>query len=197
MVEDKYSCYKDLAAAKKRGEDYDFECQSRVASGVAIIAPHGGNIEPWTDTIAKAIAGKDFSFYCFEALKKNGRCLHIKSHLFDEPTCEKLVAAHRYVVAIHGWGAKGERVCLGGRDIKLVTALRNGLAAKGIEVEDAKTPLSGAHPKNIANRGATGRGVQFELTMGFRRNAIVVKQFTAAVRAVLMYKGPDSIGIRT
>lgn len=185
MAEDKYTCFEDLAAAEKRGEDYDFESRPRNASGVVVIAPHGGKIEPWTDEIANAIAGKDFSFYCFRGLKKNGR-LHIKSHLFDEPTCEKLVAAHQHVISIHGWGAKGERVCLGGRDTELIAALRSSLAAEGIEIEKAEGPLTGTDPNNITNRGATGRGVQLELTMGFRRNASAVKKFTAAVRAVLL-----------
>ena len=91
MGHDKYTCFKDLAAAEKRGEDYDFESRRKDASSVVVIAPHGGKIEPWTDKIADAIAGKDFSFYCFKALKSDR--LHIKSHLFDEPTCENLVAA--------------------------------------------------------------------------------------------------------
>jgi phage replication-related protein YjqB (UPF0714/DUF867 family) len=184
MANDKYTCFQDLATAEKRGEDYDFESRPRDASGVVVIAPHGGKIEPWTDKIADAIAGKDFSFYCFKALKKNGR-LHIESHLFDEPTCTNLVAAHQHVVSIHGWGTKGERVCVGGRDTELIAALKNGLAAKGIEIENAEGPLTGTDPNNITNRGSTGRGVQFELTMGFRTNTAVVKKFTEAVRAVL------------
>ncbi|HXM80423.1 MAG TPA: poly-gamma-glutamate hydrolase family protein [Burkholderiales bacterium] len=184
MADDKYTRFGALAATEKRRKDYDFQSRRKVASGVVVIAPHGGTIEPRTDKIANAIAGRDFSFYCFKALKTDSG-LHIASHLFDEPTCEKLVAAHQHVVSIHGWGAKGERVCLGGLDSKLIAALKKGLAAKGIEVENAAGPLSGTDPSNIVNRGATGRGVQFELTMGFRRNAATVKKFTAAVRAVL------------
>lgn len=183
MANDKYTSFKDLHAAEKRGEDYDFESRPREASGVVVIALHGGKIEPWTEKIADAIAGKDFSFYCFKALK-NDR-LHIKSHLFDEPTCENLVAAHQHVVSIHGWGVKGERVCVGGRDTKLIAVLKDSLVANGIKVENAEGALAGTDPNNIANRGATGRGVQFELTMRFRTNPTAVKKFTAVVRAVL------------
>ena len=184
MADDKYTCFQDLAAAEKRGEDYDFESRLQDDSCVVVIAPHGGKIEPWTDKIADAIAGMDFSFYCFKALKKHGR-LHIKSHLFDEPTCVKLVVAHQCVVSIHGWGAKGQRVCVGGRDIELIAALKKGLAAKGVNIENAEGPLTGTDHANITNRGPTGRGVQFELTMSFRTNAVAVKKFTSAVRAVL------------
>ena len=184
MPEDKYTCFKDLAAAEERGEDFDFESRARDKCNVVVIAPHGGTIEPWTDKIADAIAGEDFSFYCFKALKKNSR-LHIKSHLFDEPTCEKLVAAHGHVVSIHGWRVEGERVCLGGLDGNLIAALKRGLAEKGIQVDDAQGSLKGIDPKNITNRGLTGRGVQFELSMGFRKNGAAVKKFAMAVRAVL------------
>lgn len=184
MVGDKYTCFRDLAAAEKRGEDYDFESRLIAESCVVVIAPHGGKIEPCTDKIAVTIAGEDFSFYCFKALKKNGR-LHIKSHLFDEPTCMKLVAEHPHVVSIHGWKAKGKRVCVGGRDTVLIAALKKSLAANGIEIENAEGDLTGINPFNITNRGPTGRGVQFELTMDFRTNAATVNEFTSAVRAVL------------
>jgi phage replication-related protein YjqB (UPF0714/DUF867 family) len=185
MADDKYTCFADLAAGEKRGEDYDFESRRREAANVVVIALHGGTIEPWTDKIANAIAREDFSFYCFKALKKNSR-LHIASHLFDEPTCVNLVATHQHVVSIHGWAEEGERVCVGGRDTDLIAALRTGLTANGVQVDDALGPLRGTDPNNITNRGASGRGVQFELTMGFRRNAAAVKKFTAAVRAVLL-----------
>jgi phage replication-related protein YjqB (UPF0714/DUF867 family) len=185
MADDKYTCFDDLAVGEKRGEDYDFESRSRETADVVVIAPHGGTIEPWTDKIADDIAGDDFSFYCFKALKKNSG-LHVASHLFDEPTCEKLVAAHQHVVSIHGWGAGGERLCIGGRDADLIAALKEGLFAEGIHAEDAVGRLKASDPNNITNRGASGRGVQFELTMAFRKNDAAVDKFTRAVRAVLL-----------
>lgn len=185
MADDKYKCFKDLAAAEKPGEDYEIESRLQNHSYTVVIAPHGGTIEPSTDKIADAIAGEDFSFYCFRALKKNSG-LHIKSPLFDEPNCENLVSAHQQVVSIHGWGEGGERLCIGGRDAELIAALKKELVAKGIQVEDAKDSLAGTDTKNITNRGATGCGVQFELTRGFRKNAVLVEKFTAAVRAVLL-----------
>src|SRR5688572_22846005 len=102
MREDKYTSFQELAATEKLGEDYDIQSRLSDGAGAVVIAPHGGTIEPWTDKIADAIAGDDFSFYCFRALKKNSR-LHIKSHLFDDPTCEELIAAHEHVLSIHGW----------------------------------------------------------------------------------------------
>jgi phage replication-related protein YjqB (UPF0714/DUF867 family) len=55
---------------------------------VAIIAPHGGKIEPGTSEIAAAIAGDDYSLYRFQGLRDRPREeLHITSAKFDEPTC--------------------------------------------------------------------------------------------------------------
>lgn len=193
MAHDKYTSFRDLEAAEVRGTDYDFESRPRQGAAVVVIAPHGGTIEPRTDKIADAIAGSDFSFYSFKALKPGSR-LHIKSHLFDEPTCEQLVAGHQHVVSIHGWGEDGERLCIGGRDLELIDALKATLTAKGIDVENAEGSLRGTDPMNIINRGMTGRGVQFELTMAFRTNAAAVKRFTAAVRSVLLAAQGQSKG---
>jgi len=44
MADDKYSSFDDLAAAERRGEDYDFESRRSDASRVVVIAPHGGTI---------------------------------------------------------------------------------------------------------------------------------------------------------
>ena len=185
MADDKYFCFADLTASERQGEDYELAWRASEGANVVVIAPHGGSIEPFTDKIADAIAGQDFSFYCFKALKR-GSNLHISSHLFDEPICVNLVAAHQHVVSIHGWAAEGERVCVGGRDTVLVAAFKEALAGTRIRVEEAGGALRGTDPNNITNRGATAGGVQFELSMDFRRNGAAVKKFTEAVKAVLL-----------
>jgi len=75
---------------------------------------------------------------------------------------------------------------VGGRDSILIIALKKGLASNGILGDDAEGGLRGCDPENIVNRGATDRGVQFELTMEFRTNAAATQSFGAAVRAVLL-----------
>lgn len=190
MGDDKYRCFADLATAEKHGEDFKIEPRPTLGSTAVIIAPHGGTIEPLTDEIAKAIAGDDFSVYCFRALKRNSG-LHITSHLFDEPCCVKLVEQHRYVVSIHGWGVLGERVCVGGLDKQLIEALQRELALREIKAEDASGHLIAAEPNNITNRGSSGRGVQFELTMDFRKNAATIEKFVAGVRKVLLDLRPE------
>jgi phage replication-related protein YjqB (UPF0714/DUF867 family) len=46
----------------------------------AVIAPHGGAIEPGTTEVAEAIAGDRFSFYTLEGVKTrdNKRLAHCK-----------------------------------------------------------------------------------------------------------------------
>jgi phage replication-related protein YjqB (UPF0714/DUF867 family) len=82
----------------------------RKRDGVAaLIAPHGGGIEPGTSEVADAIAATDFSFYAFEGIKADGnrRDLHITSRRFDEPRCVDLVKASPQVISIHGEDSNG------------------------------------------------------------------------------------------
>jgi phage replication-related protein YjqB (UPF0714/DUF867 family) len=152
---------------------------------VAVIAPHGGGIEPETDKIAEAIANAEFSLYCFKGLKASGNTrLHITGHNFDEPECLALLVKHQWVLAIHGCAESGERVLLGGLDNSLMTDLSEALAAAGIGAEMSGHEYAGEHPLNICNRGAPGVGAQFELSLPFRRGNRA-PLFVKAVHSVL------------
>ena len=84
------------------GVDFSIRVMPRETSA-AIIAPHGGMIEPGTSDIAAAIAGNDYGLYCFEGLRdRPHRDLHITSANFREPKCVELVAGCDLVVAVHG-----------------------------------------------------------------------------------------------
>jgi phage replication-related protein YjqB (UPF0714/DUF867 family) len=181
---DEYANFKALAVAERRGEDYSTESRRAEGSSVAIIAPHGGTIEPLTDSIADRIAGRDFSFYAFRGLKSGGR-LHITSTRFDDPQCVDLLSEHDRALSIHGWSESGERVCIGGRDGELVAELKAALLAAGIRVEDAVGGLRGIEPQNIVNRSRSTRGVQLELTMALRKNPERLEAFVRAVRRTL------------
>ncbi len=62
------------------------------SSGILVMAPHGGGIEPGTGDIADGVAGQHHSFYCFKGIKKQGnRALHITSNRFDEPLAMAMV----------------------------------------------------------------------------------------------------------
>ena len=87
---DRFQNYADLSAEMLRDDDYQIRAEDR-SSAVVIIAPHGGTIEPETSLIAEAIAGRDHSYYLFEALKAGAHGdFHITSHRFDEPQALEL-----------------------------------------------------------------------------------------------------------
>lgn len=185
MPPDKYRCYKELEVVETFDKDFTYTARPRDRTSVAVIAPHGGGIEPRTAEIAEAMAGSDFSFYCFKGLKKRGnRDLHITSHTFDEPTCLKLVANHKYIVAVHGCKEGGQRCLLGGLDAPLIRDLAKALNAAEIVAETQGHNYPGKDPNNICNRGATGAGVQFELSMPFRKGKHI-SAFVEVVRTVL------------
>ena len=114
MAHDTYSCFAELKKNEAQNKDYKISI-SDVGSGITIIAPHGGKIEPGTSDIARKIAKERFNCYCFEGVKKesNGR-LHITSHNFDEPTAEKIIGGSHTVVAIHACTGNEKFVYLGG-----------------------------------------------------------------------------------
>ena len=132
---DRYRNFADLAAHEK--EDLDFRIRSDERHGpAAVIAPHGGGIEPGTSELAEAIAGDDLSFCSFEGLKKRGNgVLHITSSRFDEPNALALVAASPAAVALHGeLDCPDQVVFLGGLDKELGKRIQAGLEAAGLPV---------------------------------------------------------------
>ncbi len=183
---DRYRNFKDLSAAAKPDVDYIIRTEDR-GSPVVILAPHGGSIEPETSLIAEGIAGKDYSFYAFEALKPGAHGgFHITSHLFDEPTALDLIGRSAIAVAIHGRKDDGtDAVWLGGRAVNLRDAIGTSLRNAGFGAELNRT-LPGIHETNICNRTSSGEGVQLELPRSLRRTLAtepdVLKSFCKAVR---------------
>lgn len=182
---DKYSDFAELAAHEKEGRDFEVSVKEQSKASVAIMAPHAGGIEPKTGSIAAAIAGNEYSLYCFRGLKIRGNgTLHIASHKFDESRCLSMLANHRWVITIHGCNEEGERLFIGGLDIELINNLTTEISRAGIIVEGKGYKHAGTHQNNICNRGKTNMGVQFELSLKFR-NSSKVPLFINAVRNVL------------
>jgi phage replication-related protein YjqB (UPF0714/DUF867 family) len=169
-MKDKYSEYRELSTAQKRGKDFQVRFRRRNGNTV-VLAPHGGGIEPGTSEIADAIAGADLSFYAFEGIKpKRNRELHITSTHFDEPRCNALIGVADRVIAIHGQNGNQDKALLGGRDLATIRRLRQSLEQEGFHIEVGGSPkLQGRSADNICNRGAHGRGVQIEICDGMRR----------------------------
>lgn len=139
-------------------------------SGVAILAPHGGRIEPGTSEIADAAAGREHTLYAFEGLKSEGnRVLHIASTRFDEPLGLGVALSARLIVTIHGCAGMREFVCVGSRDPQIRERFQLRLEEGGFSVGDSlRSALRGHHPDNLCNRSRKGPGVQLEISRGLR-----------------------------
>ena len=163
-----YRNFTELSKYQHEFKDYTRRLTLR-NSNIAIIAPHGGGIEPGTSEIANAIANSTFSFYAFEGIKTSGNSiLHVTSIYFDEPLCAKLIEKTDTVVAIHGCEGEAALIYIGGldRDLVLRTSIR--LSSRGFVVSTDSKEYSGEHPQNICNRGRSGKGMQIEITEALR-----------------------------
>jgi phage replication-related protein YjqB (UPF0714/DUF867 family) len=168
---DTYPNFATLERHERSGIDYCVLVR-REEPAFAIVAPHGGGIEPGSSEIADAIARQRWSFYAFEGLKRSGNSsLHITSTAFDEPMCLVLLSDTTRVVTIHGEESDddGEGVFVGGLDIELGTHVGALLKKQGFDVRKHPSPdLQGLDPQNICNRGTAGAGIQLELSRAVR-----------------------------
>ena len=169
--QDRYRDFATLARCESEGVDYRIVERSVRRSPIAIVAPHGGGIERGTSGVATLFAGEVFSLYLFEGLKpdNNFETLHITSRRFDEPRCLAMVARHDTVITVHGCVGAGEFVCVGGLNETLKQAIAASLRDGGFDARTEGHNFPALDPDNLCNRGREGRGVQLELSAGFRR----------------------------
>ena len=167
---DQYRNYTQLMTREREGRDFLIHVR-KGPSGVSVIAPHGGGIEPGTMELADAIAGEEHSFYCFEGIKREKNAdLHITSEYFDEPQGVEIVKSSKAVLALHGCKGYGEAVYVGGLDADLGEKIRISLVQEGFNAELIPRPeLQGQRENNICNRCKGGRGVQLEISRGLRK----------------------------
>jgi len=191
-----YRNFADLARAQVRGRDYEISVRRKVESCVAVIAPHGGEIENGTSEIAAAIAADEHNLYLFEGIRasRNYFSLHLTSHLFDEPECLGLLSVCSTVIAIHGCAGAEPTVLLGGRDTGLRDRLAQALAARQVSAETSGHRFPATQLRNICNRGARQQGVQIELTDSLRRFPAATA-VVEATRTVLSLAEPDVPGL--
>jgi phage replication-related protein YjqB (UPF0714/DUF867 family) len=166
---DRYANFTELVAAENKQRYAIHRREGR--SGIAIIAPHGGGIEPGTLELADSIAGTDHAYYAFDGKDPQGSMdLHITSINFDEPQGVEIVRVSQFAVAIHGCVGEQEVVYLGGRNREWKARIKRALEEAGFEPGEHDNPdLGGIASRNICNRCAGGSGVQLELPEGLRR----------------------------
>ena len=173
-IKDCYSSYLELQQVEREGKDYRIHVREGLTD-IAVMAPHGGGIEPGTHEIADAVAGSEHYFYCFEGIKKSRNFkLHLTSTHFDEDRGVRIADSVQVVVAIHGSRDNEEVVYLGGLQTSLKQQIRARLTEAGFVVKESpRTALQGRNPANICNRGASGAGVQLEISRGLREKLFV------------------------
>jgi phage replication-related protein YjqB (UPF0714/DUF867 family) len=166
----KYGCYAELECSEIKGCDYQIH-RREGHSGIALMAIHGGEIEPGTLEIAGSAAGDEHSFYAFEGTKEGRNSdLHLRSETFDEPAGVSMARTADVVVTIHGCEEDFEVIYLGGLHENLKWLIQRNFSLCGFHVPEQVRPgLAGTHPFNICNRGRTGMGVQIEISRGLRR----------------------------
>ncbi len=162
-----YRSFKQLVLNETEGIDYRVRTRAGF-SGIAIMAIHGGGIEPGTTEIAEAVAGQSHTFYTFSGLKDKGNAsLHITSSRFDEPTGLEIAKTAWITVSFHGCSHRGLSVFLGRKNSTLKSIICKSLEKAGFKIaESAKFP--GTNPLNICNRCRCGTGVQLEISAGLR-----------------------------
>ncbi|MDH7791641.1 poly-gamma-glutamate hydrolase family protein [Ochrobactrum sp. AN78] len=166
-MKDKYTNFAALADAEPGA--FSITALDR-GSTACVIAPHGGKIEPGTSELARAVASDTWSLYLFEGRKNSGnRDLHITSTNFDEPRGDALVRKSEVAIAFHGCSGEGETIFLGGRHQQLIEKMAKNLLDIGFAVaRHNDLDLQGINIANICNRGQSGMGVQFEMTIALR-----------------------------
>jgi phage replication-related protein YjqB (UPF0714/DUF867 family) len=166
-----FNNFANLSAHYKNGVDFGIQHENR-AGEMLILAPHGGGIERGTSELAIAIAGNNLSLYLFEGLLPKARQshrLHITSTRFDEPICCEAINKFSTSMAIHGCNGPNPLIYVGGRDEDLKNRLLETLGERGYSVKIGTGAYAGSSKSNICNRTFAGRGVQLELSNGFRR----------------------------
>lgn len=165
-----HSSFGELAKSSRLRKDFSIELRWG-SSGFAVMAPHGGGIEPGTDVIADAVAGGDHAYYAFKGMRPSQNLqLHLSSIYFDEPQAMSLIQGCHTVVTVHGCRSTGVKVCLGGLDALLKKRVTAKLIKSGFKAEiTAKRALRGEHRNNLCNRGTRGKGLQLEISAPLRR----------------------------
>ena len=199
---DAYLKFEDLQAQAKKGLDYEIVSR-KGRSAYAVMAPHGGAIEPGTTEIAEGVAGKQHAFYTFKGIRSAGNAeLHLTSSRFDEPEGRMIASQVETVLTIHGCQGSDAQVYVGGRQARLVEKLVEHLNNTGFQAVPSTTAgLRGVDRNNLCNGGRLGAGVQLELTRGLRQKMFpgldqdsrqiktaLFDKFITAVREVLAEK---------
>lgn len=157
---------------------------------VAVLAPHGGDIEAGTDHQAARVvellrtAGRSVRGWICQGWKADGgahACWHITSTDIAPASFPKLngmfSTKFKHAVAFHGWDSAYIGVG-GGADealrARFLAAIRDAVPSATVRSET--TENAGSSPRNIVNRiTERGNGIQIEQPLEFRRGEVAAR----------------------
>lgn len=184
----------DWARRFRRHELFDDSlARTGEVAHTAIIAPHGGGIEPGTSELCLAVAGYHpatlpqtppagvtYDYWMFEGLRaRDNDKLHVTSTGCDDEIALSLCGGALHAVALHGFlpdPGDDTDVLVGGAtegvDESLRQSMLDALNEGGFKAVDANGDgeLDGDSECNIVNRTLLKRGVQLELSKPLRES---------------------------
>lgn len=201
------------ADAERLGEFVERLTDDPAHRGLIVLAPHGGDIEPHTDTqavrVAESLARYGVSTWLckgFGLPRRGATALHVTSvdiHEASFPALNAVIGRRfQYAVAFHGFRDDG--VLVGGGapyplKAEIAAAIEDAVAGSEIRVRIAgpDDEFNGDDPRNIVNRlTAEGRGgIHLEQSRAARNDhALDIADAVAHVFAVRLVRPPDPAG---
>ena len=146
----------------QRRSHFEYKPPTSERFNYLICAIHAG-VEHGTADVARHIHGID---PVTTGLFIDWNSIHVTSTAYFHPVFDTVVRHYNSVISIHGMApGQGATMFVGGRDHATVRYLRQQLGAP----THPPTHLAGTHPLNVANRGASGAGVQIEIDVNHLR----------------------------
>lgn len=188
---DRYGSFLELAEHEREGIDYQIRSHRR-PSKIAVIAPHGGKIEPGTSEIAEAISGEHFSFYAFEGIRKSRNAdLKLAGDHFDEPECLALKQDSTVVLRVDGSSESGKNVSIAGDDQRLRESLKHALDHAGFVTSEVETGQPRLEiPRRLRDELQDGTE-QLERFVSAVQSALTAyEEGTVATDQISLFEGP-------
>ena len=152
-----------------------------IKDDIAILAFHGGGIEPGTEQICRYIAKKsNSSLYVFSSRKKTGNWdCHISCRKIspcDSANLSEIIDQCKVGIAIHGHAKDNEDIYVSGINKRLLKLISDNLKIR-FDRDSIKTNLDLDLPDDVSYEGEKDHilnhfpetGVQIELPRFFRR----------------------------
>lgn len=179
-----YPYFRNLAASKILGIDYDIKNRYGVGDYLVYIAIHGGAVEPPTSQLAAYCAGTTGAYYSFEALSDlTADTLILPAVTFDEPFAQVNVANSTRTISFRGVEDQRENeevVYISGLDDVLVALVSQELTTAGFVTDTPPLHFEGSDPQNIVNKNRLRAGVQLDLTRSLRKSLYTGDDLTLA-----------------